>query len=476
MFVQFFWWINEGNRLKRNRLLADTRREWGLEPQFSVSICNKFLESGDDPTYATVTEYSRVRYSTSRFLRLADKSRKTLNAVGRKPNTRLSSSAITKRRVTARPKFKKHRSVAKVRLAPKPTNPATGGEDERMTVGKGNGVAGFASGFSSLSNGDVDVTGLEELPSDSGEIRRGRRRKVRPLGSYEPFFSYCVIKRKHEDGELPEPPERLKLVIKPRPRGDKSPKAKRNTRKRVGELQGAVGPTVEDDGVPDPPELLRRSVSNLNGLDVASGGPLIPEPGVLPRPTCSVDADERVPKGQGGTKTKSARKSRSSGLNMSSRSTDASQTLGKATEGGVITEPDQVMDHAVAGVHETHADRRQSIPPYTFDNVGEEVPEDEDDLYNCILSEHPIFSSIGSEKEKNVSVSSRSPLPVTPPIWAQVWRIICDKDVCHMVPSLDRKCASPLTTSGATKVASIIPMILSKDIFLGPTPPGQYIR
>ncbi len=183
MFVQFFWWINEGNRLKRNRLLADTRREWGLEPQFSVSICNKFLESGDDPTYATVTEYSRVRYSTSRFLRLADKSRKTLNAVGRKPNTRLSSSAITKRRVTARPKFKKHRSVAKVRLAPKPTNPATGGEDERMTVGKGNGVAGFASGFSSLSNGDVDVTGLEELPSDSGEIRRGRRRKVRPLGT-----------------------------------------------------------------------------------------------------------------------------------------------------------------------------------------------------------------------------------------------------------------------------------------------------
>jgi hypothetical protein len=187
LFVQFFWWINDGDGLKAKWLLTDTRREWGLEPQFSVSTCNKFLESGDDPTYTTVTEYSRVRYSTSRFLRLTGKSRKTLNAVGHKQNTRLSSSAITKRRVTERPKFKKHRSIAKVRLAPKPTNPATGG-DERMTVDKGNGIAGFASRFSSLSNGDVDVAGLQELPSDSGEIRRGRKRKVRPLASYEPFF------------------------------------------------------------------------------------------------------------------------------------------------------------------------------------------------------------------------------------------------------------------------------------------------
>jgi hypothetical protein len=243
----------------------------------------------------------------------------------------------------------------------------------------------------------------------------------------------------------------------------------------VGELQGAVGPTAEDGGVSDAPEL-RRSVSNPNGLNVASGGPLVPEPGVLSRSTCSVGADERVPKRQRETKTKSARKRRSSALNMSSRSTDASQTLGKMTEGGVITEPDQVVDHTVAGVHETHVDRRPSIPPYTFDNVGEEVPEDEDDLYDCTLSDYPIFSSIGSEKEKNVSVLSRPPLPVTPPIWAQVWRIIFKKDVCHMVPSLDRKCASPLTTSGVSKAASITSMILSKDIFLGPTPPGQYIR
>jgi hypothetical protein len=143
-------------------------------------------------------------------------------------------------------------------------------------------------------------------------------------------------------------------------------------------------------------------------------------------------------------------------------------------EGRVITEPDQVVDHTAA-VPESRVDMRRSSPPFTFDNVGKDVPEDEVDPCDCTLSDYPVLLSIGldEEKKKHVSQLPRPLLPVTPPIWAQVRGIVCGKDNCYMVPSLDRKCVRPLTTSGAIKAASIIPMILSKDIFLGRTLPGQ---
>ena len=265
-------------------------------------------------------------------------------------------------------------------------------------------------------------------------------------------------------------------MIKPRPRGNKRVKAKTKTRKRVEGLQRVGEATVEHGGVPDGPKL-HHSVAEPNELHVASGDPLVPEPGMLsrsnPNITCSVGADEHAPKRAKGKTTKPARKRRSFALNTSSRSTDASQTLGKMAEGRVITEPDQVVDHTADGVPESRVDRRQPLPPFTFDNVGEEVPEDEVDSCDCTLSDYPV---LGLEEEKHVSQLPKPPLPVAPPIWAQVRRIVCGIDNCYIVPSLDRKCARPLTTSGAIKVASIISMILSKDIFLGPTPPGQCIR
>jgi hypothetical protein len=241
--------------------------------------------------------------------------------------------------------------------------------------------------------------------------------------------------------------------------------------------QRVVEATVEHGGVPDGPEHRHHSVAEPNELHVVSGDSLVPEPGTLsgsnPNTTCSVGADEDAPKRASRTTKKPARKRRSFALNTSSRSTDASQTLGKMAEGRVITEPDQVVDHSAAEVPESRVDRRQSLPPFTFDNVGEEVPEEQVDPCDCTLSDYPV---LGFEEEKHVSQSPKPLLPVTPPIWAQVRRIICRRDNCYMVPSLDRKCARPLTTSGAIKVASIISMILSKDIFLGPTPPGQCIH
>jgi hypothetical protein len=259
-------------------------------------------------------------------------------------------------------------------------------------------------------------------------------------------------------------------VLRPRLRSDKRVKAKTNTRKRVKGLQRVVEATAEHGGVPDGPELLHHSVAKPNELHVASGDSLVPEPGMLsrsnPSTTCSVGAGKHAPKRSSRTTTKPARKRRSSALNTPSRS----------TEGRVITEPDQVVDHTAAGVPKSRVDGRQSLPPFTFDNVGEEIPEDEVDPCDCTLSDYPVLSFVGLEEEKHVSQLLRPPLPVSPPIWAQVRRIVCGKDNCYMVPSLDRKCARPLTTSGAIKVASIIPMILSKDIFLGLTPPGQCIH
>jgi hypothetical protein len=187
--------MKTGNRPKANQLLRNARRDqWGLEPNFSYLAFNKFLESGDDLALSAAVESSWARYTTGQAVQLTGKSRKTLNVVGRKRNSRPFSSAITKRRVTAQSRFKKHRLIAKARLAPEATNSAPS-QNERMIVDKGEWRCQYmrrgvlASRFSTLSNDDVDVdvAGLEEVASDSVEKRRGRKRKVCPLTIYKPF-------------------------------------------------------------------------------------------------------------------------------------------------------------------------------------------------------------------------------------------------------------------------------------------------
>jgi len=193
LFVRFFWNINAGDRSKANRLLHDARRhQWGLEPRFSFSISDRFLESGDDPAVSAAAESSWARYPTGQVVHIAGKSRKNLRPVGRKRINRPSSSVITKRRVTARPNFKKHKLIAKARLAPDATSSATS-QDEKMTVDKGKWrrlctLRVLASVFSSFSNGDVDVVGSDDVASDSVEKRRGRKRKVCFLAFYETLF------------------------------------------------------------------------------------------------------------------------------------------------------------------------------------------------------------------------------------------------------------------------------------------------
>lgn len=270
-----------------------------------------------------------------------------------------------------------------------------------------------------------------------------------------------------------------KIMLKLRPRVDKFPEAETKT-ERLKQVRLLVSKgAVEHGSASADPKLLQHSVAKPIEPHVAAGGSLVPDHGMLsssdPNATCSVGGDERAPKRASTTTKKPARKRRRSVLNTPRR-TDLSQTLDETTEGRNITEPDPGMDHTAAIVHKSHVDGRLPLPAFTFDDAREEVLEEEAYPYDSTFSEYPVLSSIGSEKEQQVSRLPRPKLPVTPPIWAQVRRIVCEKDSCHMAPSLDRKCASPLTTSGVIKVASIIPMKSSKDIFLGLTPPGQCIQ
>lgn len=87
-------------------------------------------------------------------------------------------------------------------------------------------------------------------------------------------------------------------------------------------------------------------------------------------------------------------------------------------------ELDRGMAHIEAEGYEFHVGGEHPPPAFAFDNVGTDILENEDDLYDCTLSEYPNISSFGLEKEQRVTVSPRPPLPVTPPIWAQVRRLI----------------------------------------------------
>lgn len=328
-------------------------------------------------------------------------------------------------------------------------------------------VEGFlASGFRSVPNGHVDVAEPGKVASDSGVTRRSRKRKVSVLTFY--MLSSYVIKLVRDDTKQP-----LTIKLKIPPRHDKRLNAETNARKLGGRV--VVKPTVEH-GASDGPEHRQRSATKSNAFPIVAGASLVPQPGILsssnPNPTYSVGADERAPK-RANPKKKLAR----SGLNTS-RTTDLSQTLDIITEYGIITELDYGMDHTAARVHESHVDKRLPPPAFTFNNAEEMDLEEEGYPYDSTLSEYPVLPSVIPDKEPRVSRLPRPKLPltVTPPIWAQVRQIVYEKDNCYMAPSLDRKCASPLTTSGVIKVVSIIPMTSSKDIFLEPTHPGRCIH
>jgi hypothetical protein len=288
------------------------------------------------------------------------------------------------------------------------------------------------------------------------------------------MLSSYVIKLVRDDNHDTEQPLTIKLKI---PRGDKRLHAETNAGKLGGTV--VVKPTVEH-GASDGPEHRQRSATKSNAFLIVPGASLVPKPGILsssnPNPAYSVGADERAPKGAN-PKKKPARKRRHPGLNAS-RATDLFQTLDIITECGIVTEPDYGMDHTAARVHESHVDGRLPPPTFTFDNAEEMDLEEEGYPYDSTLSEYPVLPSVVSDEEQRVSRLLRPKLPVTvtPPIWAKVRRIVYEKDSCYMVPSLDRKCASPSTTSGVIKVVSISAMTSSKDIFLELTHPGRCIH
>jgi hypothetical protein len=124
--------------------------------------------------------------------------------------------------------------------------------------------------------------------------------------------------------------------------------------------------------------------------------------------THPVGATERASKRPNNTTKNSARKREPSSVNaLSSPSADQVPSPATITGCQAIAE----LDGSLGG---------HSSLPFAFDDVAVEVAEDEDDLYDCALTEYPGFSTIGLEQQPRVHVQPRSPLPVTPPIWSQV--------------------------------------------------------
>lgn len=109
---------------------------------------------------------------------------------------------------------------------------------------------------------------------------------------------------------------------------------------------------------------------------------------------------------------------------LSSRSTDRSQNPANIAGGEGNAELNSDMAHVGARAYDFHANGKNSSLPFAFDNGGSEVAEDEDDIYGCAPNEYPNISSLEFDRGQRVTIRSRPPLPVTPPIWAQVrWLI-----------------------------------------------------
>jgi hypothetical protein len=186
---------------------------------------------------------------------------------------------------------------------------------------------------------------------------------------------------------------------------------------------------------------------------------------------CPVDANKRTSKKAGVTTTR-PRKRQSLPDVLPSRQVAKTPPPAEITGAGTIAELDRDMAHIGAMACEYHVG--SSAPAfYTFDRVTRECPEDEDDLHDITPTKYHNPSPIELEKVPAVQLPPKPRLPVRPPIWAQVRRLDCGKNVGYMVSSLDRKYASPLTRSEAFKVASINPTTSLKGIFSEPIPLGH---
>ena len=86
---------------------------------------------------------------------------------------------------------------------------------------------------------------------------------------------------------------------------------------------------------------------------------------------------------------------------------------------------------------------------------SEYILEDDERIHITIASKYPY---VEPEKEPEAAVFPKQPLSVKPPVWAEVGQVEnhSPNHVGNMVSSHDRKCASPLTTSGAITAVFIM--------------------
>jgi hypothetical protein len=123
----------------------------------------------------------------------------------------------------------------------------------------------------------------------------------------------------------------------------------------------------------------------------------------------------------------------------------------KVTSGATVVLSDSQVQCSIDVSDRAAGSASALIPEPPSENILEDEPYD-----ITMASENP--SIVYVEKEPEAAVFPKQPLLVTPPIWAEVGQVGYDypNHVGNMVSSHDRKCASPLTTSGAITAVFIM--------------------
>ena len=327
---------------------------------------------------------------------------------------------------------------------------------------------------------DAGVNGAVGITPDQREIDRGNKRGAAQISRSKARKSTQKLDR------LQRANRHRHLVASANRRGagarntrpSQLPKNKRAANPRTRPKSSALPPKVTSGATVAFPDSQDQHSVAASDRDAGSASAPAPElsshsvsgPVTARRRTRSMEAN-----GRGSKRTRVARGSSAPNETLA-RSSAKTQTPSDLAGSGPITELDRGLARIGAMAQECHVGGLFASV-YSFDNAAENIPEDEDDPYDTTMaSEYPSSVYVGLEKEPEAAVFPKQLLPIRPPIWAQVRRVGygCPNHVGNMVSSHDRKCASPLTPSGAFKVAFIIYTISSKDTFLAGTPPGQF--
>jgi hypothetical protein len=323
------------------------------------------------------------------------------------------------------------------------------------------------------------VNGAVGVTPDQREIRRGNKHRAAQSSTSSKV-------RKSPQAGLPARHEYHQRVTNSdgarSARPSQSPRRKRAANPRKEQESGALPPKVTSGATVALSD--SRDQCSITASDRAAAVPATEPPSHSV--SSPVTGRRRTPpmeaNGCGSKKTRLARgyvreRRSSAPTQLPARSSTKTHTPSDFSTGSsrAITELDRGLSHIGAMAQECHI-RNLFTPVYSFDNAAEDMPEDEEDPYDITIANEYPYTNAGSERGPEAAVFPKQLLPVTPPIWAEVRRVGCGRPnhVGNMLSSRDRRCASPLTTSGVFKAVFIIYVMWPKDTFLAGIPLCQF--